>query len=117
MLGWRTSLLTFPLLLSLSLLLLLPLLLCAECTGSPNITNGVGFTDCSGLADGTTCSAECEGPDYGADNGVTPTAECKDTGNWAVSGSCLRSECWFVQWLQAPCFVLSDSPASMLWLL
>lgn len=106
--------LTSPLLLLLSLLLLLPLLLCTECTGSPTIMYGGSFTSCSGLADGTTCSAECDGPDYGADNGANPTAECKDTGDWAVSGSCLRSECWFVQWLKAPRFVLFDSPASML---
>ena len=72
-------------------------LLPAGCATAPSIINGQ-FDGCpSGLAGGpngpTRCTGACNAPDYAlSPNLGTPTAVCKDSGSWEVTGACLRGE-------------------------
>ena len=84
--------------------------LLAGCTATPSIANGA-FDSCpSGLAGGqngpTRCAGTCNAPDYAlSPNLGTPTAVCKDSGSWEVTGACLRGELQWVMLLPGGCGV------------
>lgn len=82
--------------------------LLAECETPPSITNGA-FNSCpSGLAGGvsgpTNCTGTCNAdyaPDSSLPQGGVPSAVCKDSGSWEVTGGCLRGE-WRVDCASGP---------------